>query len=261
MDGSMVSQKDKVKSQFGRNAWKYVKSEGHSKGPDLETLIEWLSPSRDWICLDIATGGGHVARKMSGYVRTVVASDLTMKMLEAARTSIRDAGADNVIFVQADAESLPFPDSAFDAVTCRITPHHFSEKEKFISESSRVLKKGGKFLMVDNVTPEDQELADFMNAFESSRDPSHVSCGTPDEWKGMISGYGMEVANAAFRKKTYMFRSWAERTAESEEQIERTEKLILSASSRLHDYYDVIVENGHVVSLQVDEMMVLANKV
>lgn len=254
------ARKDKVRRQFGRNAWKYVNSEGHSRGPDLEDIVEWLHPSGEWVCLDIATGGGHVARILSAHVGTVVVSDLTGKMLQAARSSLLGSGVKNAFFVQADAESLPFLDSTFDAVTCRIAPHHFSDKDRFVSEASRVLKSGGKFLMVDNVTPEEHDLGDFMNAFEYARDPSHVSCASPIEWKNMIHGNGMKVTGQRLRKKTYTFRPWAERTAESGEQIERVEKLILSASDRLRDYYGVVSEGDHVASLQVDEMMVLAIK-
>lgn len=250
--------KELVRKQFGRNARKYVESEGHANGPDLGEIVNWLSPSMDWMCLDIATGGGHVARTLSSHAGMVVASDLTMKMLEAARVPIRDAGLKNVLFVLADAESLPFMDSTFDAVTCRIAPHHFPDKALFVSESSRVLKEGGKFLVVDNVTPEDPELADYMNTFESLRDPSHVSCASPAEWKELIAGSGMEVARMSSRKKTYRFRSWAERTAESEGQIESTERMILSGEQRLREYYGVVVQDDHVVSLQVDEMMIMA---
>ena len=260
MNSNAGSQKDRVRSQFGKNAWKYIKSEGHAKGTDLENIVEWLVPSREWICLDIATGGGHVAKALSRHAGTVVASDLTVGMLEAARIAIRDAGINNVLFIQADADSLPFLDSTFDAVTCRIAPHHFSDKEKFLEESSRVLKAGGKFLMVDNVTPEDRNMADFMNAFESSRDPSHVSCASPGWWTDAISSHGLKVERVELRKKAYMFRSWAERTAESREQIDRTEKLILSAPGSLMEYYEVQVEGSHVVSLKVDEMMVMASR-
>lgn len=260
MSGDGREQKERVKTQFGKNAWKYVKSESHSKGTDLDTLVEWLSPAPEWVCLDIATGGGHVAKRLASKAGVVVASDLTMNMLKAARDSMAGSGYENVFFVLADSESLPFLDSTFDAVTCRIAPHHFSNKESFVSESCRVMKTGGKFLMVDNVTPEERTLADFMNSFEYTRDPSHVSCGSPAEWEKMITSNGMDILDMSIRKKTYEFRTWVERTAESSLQIENTENIILSASDELKEYFRVKVENSHVVSLQIDEMMVMAVK-
>ncbi len=63
--------KDKVKKQFSKNAQKYVESVSHATSNDLNILIEWLKPQPTFIVLDIATGGGHVAKKLAPFVKNV----------------------------------------------------------------------------------------------------------------------------------------------------------------------------------------------
>ena len=170
-DPKSLSQK-----RFGEHAAGYVKSEGHAKGADLDRLLELAQPHEDWLVLDVATGGGHTALKFAPHVAKVVASDLTPKMLAAAKEYIRTQGVNNVEFKQADAEGLPFKDKRFDLVTCRIAPHHFPHVDEFVSESARVLKPGGLFLLQDHVLPEDEKAANYVDGFEKLRDPSPPPC-------------------------------------------------------------------------------------
>ena len=252
--------KDRVQKQFGRTAEEYVTSESHAKGEDLSLLVDWLSPKQTWIALDVATGGGHVARAVSPWVRTVFAVDLTQTMLEAARHHLMGEGVRNVHFVLADAESLPFLDETFDAVICRIAAHHFPQPEKFVQESWRVLKPGGSWLMIDNVAPDDSELATYMNTFEKMRDESHVQCPSIREWESWIKATGFHLKNSRIRQKEYPFASWVRRMVQSEEQVQRVEAYILSARPTVQEYFGIHMQNGHLESLHVDEWMVLCTK-
>lgn len=76
--------KHAVQEQFGKNAQQYVESKTHAQGDDLQLLVQWLAPQTSWKVLDIATGGGHVARTLAPHVAQVVATDLTRPMLAAA---------------------------------------------------------------------------------------------------------------------------------------------------------------------------------
>jgi ubiquinone/menaquinone biosynthesis C-methylase UbiE len=154
-----------VVEQFGKKAREYVESRDHALGPDLQRIIDWAQPERNWRVLDVATGGGHVARTLYPHVGLVVATDLTWLMLKAARDANLKAGADGIIYLMADAENLPFLDETFEMVTCRIAPHHFTDKGAFIREVSRTLKSNGIFIMIDNVIPNDPELGTMMNTF------------------------------------------------------------------------------------------------
>ena len=151
MQGKSLSQK-----RFGQFAEGYVTSQSHAKGYDLDRLVEIANPQTDWLVLDIATGGGHTALKFAPYVRQVIATDITPRMLSAAEKFICDKGVTNVAFEPADAEDLPFEDPVFDLVTCRIAPHHFPDCARFVQEGSRVLKPGGQLLVQDHLLPEHQ---------------------------------------------------------------------------------------------------------
>lgn len=253
-----------VQTQFARHAAKYVTSESHAKGDDLALLVNWLQPEPHWRVLDVATGGGHVAKKLAPRCAHVYATDFTKNMLAAARDHLeQELGEDRrerVSYVVADAEALPFLDDAFDVVTCRIAAHHFPHPEHFACEVARVLKKGGAFLFIDNVAPEQQKLAGHMNEVERLRDHSHVRCLAVSEWQQLFAAYGLREEKAALSKKTHVFPQWVARTAETAAQRETVAQFILAAERDVRDYFSVTVENGRITSLQIDEWRTLYRK-
>ncbi|WP_126428596.1 class I SAM-dependent methyltransferase [Brevibacillus marinus] len=251
--------KDKVKEQFSKNAEKYVTSVSHATGSDLAKLVEWLQPLPNWKVLDVATGGGHVAKTLSPHVEQIFSTDLTREMLAAARNHL-SASCRNVFYVVADAEALPFLDEVFDVVTCRIAAHHFPHPDQFVREVSRVLKPGGKFVLIDNIAPEDKRLDQFINTLEKLRDQSHGRCYSLAEWRQWFADSGLEIRNSEVRKKTYDFPVWVRRTTESEEQVQSVVEHIRGADPAALDYFAVEQAEGEIRSLQIDEWMVLAEK-
>jgi ubiquinone/menaquinone biosynthesis C-methylase UbiE len=190
-----------VRRQFGAHARQYVASAVHARGESLARLVALVQPQPSWQALDIGTGGGHTALALAPHVREVIATDITPAMLAAAASFVRGQGVANVSFRQADAGALPFPDAALDLVTCRLAAHHFPDCPRFVREAARVLRPGGIFAMVDNVTPVDADAARYINAFEQRRDPSHRWASTVPEWLAMLSAAGFTpTATELFRK-------------------------------------------------------------
>ncbi|AQQ54042.1 SAM-dependent methyltransferase [Planococcus lenghuensis] len=251
--------KEKVKHVFGRNADKYVTSDSHAKGTDLPLLAEWLQPAKTAVALDVATGGGHVAKALAPHTALVLATDLTEKMLDNTAKYLRSS-FDNVMFVIADAESLPFLQDTFDIVTCRIAPHHFPNPDRFIAETARVLKPGGKFLMIDNVAPNDPALGAFMNQTEKLRDDSHVRCLSKDEWTELFTANGLMITKALDRKKTFDYPVWVARTAENDDQIGRVTEHLLGADPVAMDYFAITGQGDAIQKLVIDEWMVMCEK-
>lgn len=200
--------RERLRAQFGPNAANYATSRVHAAGSSLDRLVELLEPRADWRTLDIATAAGHTAFALAPHVAEVVASDLLDEMLDVARAQAAERGIGNVSFEVADAEALPFDDETFDAVTCRIAPHHFPRPGRFVAEVARVLRPRGRFGLVDNMVG--AEASGFVNGFEKRRDPSHVRALSMEEWLELIAGAGLIVDSVEARRKRMVFTAWAD---------------------------------------------------
>jgi demethylmenaquinone methyltransferase/2-methoxy-6-polyprenyl-1,4-benzoquinol methylase len=110
--------------------------------------------------LDLAGGTGDISALISPLVGKngcVVLSDINQAMLEVGRRRLEDKGiVGNVRYALANAESLPFPDSAFDAVTIAFGLRNVTDKDKALRQALRVLKPGGKIHILEfsKVRPE-----------------------------------------------------------------------------------------------------------
>jgi ubiquinone/menaquinone biosynthesis C-methylase UbiE len=130
-----------VQQKFGAAAADYAASSVHAKGESLARLVALVEPKPHWRLLDIATGAGHTALAFAPHVRVVTATDVTQPMLDEARKLAKARGLSNVRTAQARAEDIPFPDTSFDLVTCRLAAHHFEDMAAFVGEAFRVLMR------------------------------------------------------------------------------------------------------------------------
>ncbi|HEY7732908.1 MAG TPA: class I SAM-dependent methyltransferase, partial [Gaiellaceae bacterium] len=115
----------------------YVDSDAHREGADLDVLVEWAAGART--ALDVATGGGHVARRLREAGLEVVTVDPAPGMRPD---------------VVGHAEHLPFADGSFDVVACRTAAHHFADVRQSVAEMARVA--ADRVLLVDTVNMGDE---------------------------------------------------------------------------------------------------------
>lgn len=119
--------------------------------------------------LDIAGGTGDLAYKFSRLVGTeglVVLADINASMLNVGRDRLIDRGAvGNVTFAQANAESLPFPDNTFDCITIAFGLRNVTDKDKALRSMLRVLKPGGRLLVLEFSKPNNPLLAKAYDAY------------------------------------------------------------------------------------------------
>ncbi|WP_127960029.1 bifunctional demethylmenaquinone methyltransferase/2-methoxy-6-polyprenyl-1,4-benzoquinol methylase UbiE [Serratia microhaemolytica] len=107
--------------------------------------------------LDLAGGTGDLAAKFSrmvGEQGQVVLADINDSMLKMGREKLRDHGmVGNIRYVQANAEALPFPDNTFDCITISFGLRNVTDKDKALRSMFRVLKPGGRLLVLEFSKP------------------------------------------------------------------------------------------------------------
>ena len=113
--------------------------------------------------LDIAGGTGDLAAKFSRIVGPegrVVLADINDSMLQVGRDKLLDTGhLGNIEFVQADAQFLPFPDESFDCITIAFGLRNVTEKDLALRSMLRVLKPGGRLLVLEFSKPQSELLS------------------------------------------------------------------------------------------------------
>ena len=164
-------------------------SEPHRRGADLDLLVEWCEAREGVKALDVATGGGHVARRLRNEGCEVVTVDPAPGMR-----------AD----VLAPADHLPFADESFDVVACRIAAHHFPDLAAAVEEMARVSRR---LLVVEDVLFH----ADYVEEAHRLRDPTHVRCYTEDEWRSVVTEAGFEVEQVELFDRRLALEPWLDR--------------------------------------------------
>ena len=183
-------------------AEQYRTSDAHREGPDLDLLVSWATGVRT--ALDVATGGGHVARRLRDAGLEVVSSDPAPGMQPD---------------VVCRAEHLPFADGSFDLVVTRVAAHHFEDVQQAVVEMARVAATA--VLIVDNAfMGEDVEEA------EKLRDPSHVRNYSEAEWRSFVEAAGFRVAEVRQFEKPIELQPWLDRCGCEGEDAERVIALL-----------------------------------
>jgi SAM-dependent methyltransferase len=199
-----------VTDVWSQRAEAFRESPAHREGPDLDLLVEWCEPGPGVKALDVATGGGHVARRLREAGCTVVTVDPAPGMR-----------AD----VLARADHLPFEDGSFDVVTCRIAPHHFPDIRAAVDEMARV--SNALLVIEDNLF-----RGEHVEEAERLRDPTHVRCYGEDEWKVFVTAAGFEIEQVERLDRRQDVEAWLARVETPPDDAARIRELL---SDRIAD--------------------------
>jgi len=108
----------------------------------------------DWVLGDLGCGTGETSATLAPFVRRVIAVDASAAMLQAARKRLQ--AFDNVELRRGELEGLPIDDAMLDAATMMLVLHYVSEPARALAEVWRVLKPGGRLILVD-MLPHDRD--------------------------------------------------------------------------------------------------------
>ena len=190
---------------WSERAEAFRESPTHREGPDLDLLVEWCEPGEGVQALDVATGGGHVARRLEEAGASVVSVDPAPGMRPTVVSS---------------AEHLPFADDSFDVVACRIAAHHFDDVRAAVRELARVSRD--RVVVEDNLFVSEQ-----VEEAEKLRDPTHVRCYSDVEWRDLFADAGLEVADERTFERRVEVEPWLARVETPEDDAAQVRGLLV----------------------------------
>jgi ubiquinone/menaquinone biosynthesis C-methylase UbiE len=225
--------------QFEGAAQAYLASRSHAQGEDLAKLVALAAPQPADVALDLGCGVGHTLRRIAPHVRLAVGADVTVGMLEGARSLLMQEGITSAMLVVAPAERLPFLDATFDLVTCRLAAHHFGDAAAAFREIGRVMRPGGRFLLADNYAPDDADLDRFVNTLEALRDSSHVREHTIAGWRELLASAGL-ASTDEWRTTLRIDRErWLAQSRTPHENAERVREMLRTADERTRRAFQI----------------------
>jgi len=179
---SVLAQRRRPSEEFFRSAageWNRMREEMFGHRFDLLALAALLDP--DWTVADLGCGTGELAANLAPFVRQVIGVDSSSEMLHAARTRL--GSMHHVELRSGQLEALPVDDQSVDAATAFLVLHHLPDPLAVLRETTRILKPGGRLLVVDMQEHDRNEYRSQMG---------HVWLGfTPEQLSGWFEEAGL----------------------------------------------------------------------
>ncbi len=157
---TVLAEREDGRGFFGRVAagWDQVRTELFGAGFWIPTLMAALP--RDLVVADLGCGTGEALAAFAPWVRRVIGVDREPAMLEAARARL--GGHETVDLREGVLEELPLRDGEVDVATCMLALLHVDQPERVISEMARVIKPGGRGIILDVIDHDRREYRHLM---------------------------------------------------------------------------------------------------
>lgn len=189
----ITSNADKIRESFAVQAENFNSSSmNFSKEEYLKHTVSLLNPSGSENALETAAGTCACGRALAPFVRSVSCIDLTPEMLGVGRAEAMKSGLVNMSFIRGNILALPFRSGSFDIAVSRLSFHHFPDTRRPMSEMVRVVKAGGRVMLID-MEAADEALRSIDDELETMRDPSHVKKLTIKEIEALFEANGLSV--------------------------------------------------------------------
>ena len=228
--------------QFSSQALEYSKSQTFTAGADLDIIVSMANDVQANIAVDIGSGAGFTAFAVSPFASTVLSTDLVLPMLQHAIEGAKSRELTNIAPALVSAESLPFANDSIGLLTCRLAAHHFSDVTVGVIEWARVIEPDGTLILVDTVTPENPDVATWMNEVELRRDPSHSRDLSGQEWIQLLAANGFTVEETILTKIPLEFDDWMRRAGASAETTESVRIEYLNATGEVAAAFGIQID-------------------
>jgi ArsR family transcriptional regulator len=177
LESTLSARRTKSEAFFASAAgeWDRLRAELFGTHFHAQSLLALLDPH--WVVGDLGCGTGQVSALVAPYVERVVAVDASSEMLSAARSRLRKHK--NVIVQKGVLERLPVEDDSLDVAAFTLVLHHLADPVAALTEARRVLRPGGRLLIVDMYPHEREEYKQQMGhvwlGFSEEKMNKHVT--------------------------------------------------------------------------------------
>lgn len=182
-----------------------------SKQEYLRDTRKAVGASKTDLVLEVAAGTCVCGRDLADEAQHVVCLDLTPAMLAAGKREAEKQGKTNMTFLLGNAMDLPFLPDSFDIVISRLAFHHFPDVCRPMQEMARVLKPGGKLVLIDMEAAEEQ-LRQTEDEIETLRDASHVKNLSREEMLHLFEGENIKVEQCKSARIPVSLDAWMQLT-------------------------------------------------
>ena len=250
---SDASVNQSIQQQFGAVAANYTTSTVHASGADLQGLIAAAGLTGRERVLDVGCGAGHVTIGLAAQALHLTAVDLTQAMLDQTQAQVEKRGLQNVTIQKADVAALPFGDASFDVAVSRYAAHHFADPLQALREIQRVLVPGGRWLLVDVVSPPEPMADTSLNTVELLRDPSHVRDHSVAQWLEMCGAAGIPARHVQTWSVRLEFTTWVTRMATPAPEVAQLQRLMANAPAHVRDILGIEADGSFHIAVALIE--------
>ena len=238
---------DNVRQSFSVQAAEFENSSmSFSKQEYLDYVVNSIDFHKEDTVLEVASGTCACGRAIAPNVLSVTCTDATPAMLEVGKCVAEKDGMTNISFIEALAQKLPFENNSFDVVITRLSFHHFENMEKPFAEMKRVLKAGGKLVIIDMEATSD-EFRETQNEIETMRDFSHIQNRSKAEFESLFLNNSFELIRCETTPIKVELSSWLQLTNTSDEiQNKIAEIMEADLNSGANTGFSPYKENGQI---------------
>ena len=154
MQAALAERRTTSQEFFSSSAGQWDRMREELFGDRFHLLAFGALADSGWTIGDLGCGTGQVSAALAPFVSRVIAVDASAAMLQTAKKRLQGIG--NIDLRRGELEALPIDDARLDVATLMLVLHHLPEPERALAEVARVLKPGGRVLIVD-MLPHDRE--------------------------------------------------------------------------------------------------------